>query len=89
MRGGESYTTTMKTELPQHLSELHYRIPVVCSEAGRTAYEVTEIPVTKGHSANLIQSAVSAGLRDIGENRVQEADAKIRELGPLARWHMI
>jgi hypothetical protein len=38
----------------------------------------------------MLRHALDAGLRDLGENRLQEADAKIREVGPsAARWHLI
>jgi hypothetical protein len=79
----------MKTDLAHNLREVHGRIAVACAEAGREANEITVIAVTKGHPASVVQTAVSAGFRDIGENRIQEAEEKIRQLGPIARWHMI
>jgi hypothetical protein len=79
----------MKTDLAVNLRQLHGRIADACAEAGREANEITIIAVTKGHPAATVQSAVAAGLRNIGENRVQEAQEKIVALGQIARWHMI
>ncbi len=79
----------MKTDLAVNLRQLHQRIADACAEAGREADEITIIAVTKGHPAGIVQAAVAAGLRNIGENRVQEAQEKIVALGQIARWHMI
>ncbi len=48
--------------------------------------------MTKGHGVDAIEEAYAAGLRDFGENRVQEAAPKIaslRERGIAVRWHLI
>jgi PLP dependent protein len=47
------------------------------------------VAVTKGLPAETVTAAVSAGLRDIGESRVQEAQAKRGAVAVDARWHMI
>jgi len=75
--------------------ELHGRIAAAAERSGRDASEVTLVAVTKTHTAALVREAFKAGLRDFGENRVQEADAKIEELAHEAsetvgaRWHLI
>ena len=52
--------------------------------------EVTLVAVSKTHPAETIREAIAAGVKDLGENRVQEADAKIPEVGRnAARWHLI
>lgn len=59
-------------------------------KAAGWAHPVTIIAVTKGHGPEAVQAAVEAGLRDIGENRVQEATAKQNATSELAaRWHLI
>lgn len=59
-------------------------------KAGGWAHPVTVIAVTKGHGPEAVQAAVEAGIRDIGENRVQEATAKQDATSELAaRWHLI
>ena len=68
------------------------RIERAARRAGRAPEEVTLVAVSKTHPAALVREAVAAGLRDFGENRVQEAEGKIDELkpdAPDARWHLI
>ncbi|MET0622949.1 MAG: YggS family pyridoxal phosphate-dependent enzyme [Pyrinomonadaceae bacterium] len=68
------------------------RIAEAARRAGRDPREVTLVAVSKTHPAALVREAVAAGLRDFGENRVQEAEGKIAELKadlPDARWHLI
>lgn len=72
--------------------ELLARISAAAARCGRDASEVTLVAVTKTHPAALVREAFNAGLREFGENRVQEADAKIEELAREtkgARWHLI
>ena len=69
------------------------RIEAAARRAGRAPSEVTLVAVSKTHPAALVREAAeAAGLRDFGENRVQEAESKIVELKPGApalRWHLI
>jgi pyridoxal phosphate enzyme (YggS family) len=68
------------------------RIAAAAERSGRDAREVTLVAVTKTHPASLVREAFDAGLREFGENRVQEADGKIEELrreAVGARWHLI
>lgn len=58
--------------------------------AGRDAAEVTLIVVTKFHPASLVRDLFSLGVRDVGENRHQEAQLKSAEIAePDLRWHFI
>ncbi len=57
--------------------------------AGRDPAAVTLIGVTKGVEAARVQDAVTAGLRDFGENWIQEAAPKIAAVGPGPRWHLV
>ena len=59
-------------------------------EAGRDPAEVTTIVVTKFHPASLVRELAALGVRDVGENRQQEASEKSAELSDLdLRWHFI
>ena len=58
-------------------------------KSGRAAGSVELVAVTKTHSAEVVQVAVDAGQLLFGENRVQEAKAKIPELPSKLRWHLI
>ncbi|HEX8390749.1 MAG TPA: YggS family pyridoxal phosphate-dependent enzyme [Longimicrobium sp.] len=51
---------------------------------------VTLVAVTKTHPAETVRAAIAAGLADVGENRVQEMDDKVADIGRGAvRWHLI
>jgi pyridoxal phosphate enzyme (YggS family) len=68
------------------------RIAAAAARAGRDAREVTLVAVTKTHPFALVREAARAGLRDFGENRVQEAEEKVEEAAREARgvrWHLI
>ena len=65
------------------------RIAHAAERTGRDPASVTLIGVTKGVEAARVQAAVAAGLRDLGENRVQEALPKIAAVAPGPRWHLI
>jgi len=59
-------------------------------QAGRDSSEITAIIVTKFHPASLVRELYDLGMRDFGENRHQEAQAKSVELASLdLHWHFI
>jgi pyridoxal phosphate enzyme (YggS family) len=64
------------------------RIAGAAARAGREPGEVTLVAVSKTVPAERVRAAVAAGLDVLGENRVQEAAAKIPEV-PGARWHLV
>ncbi|MBF6600491.1 MAG: YggS family pyridoxal phosphate-dependent enzyme [Dehalococcoidia bacterium] len=74
------------------IAAVRARIDAACQRSGREPREVTLIGVTKTHDAATVAAAYHAGLRDFGENRVQEALPKIDALSRLAPapvWHFI
>jgi len=77
--------------LRANVESVRRRIGVAAGRAGRGAGEVRLIAVTKGQPSEVVRLAHAAGLRDFGENRMDEAQAKQAELSDLAdiRWHMI
>jgi pyridoxal phosphate enzyme (YggS family) len=80
-----------QAEIPGNLAHVRAKIAAAARRAGRSASEVTLVGVSKGQSLEKIRSAYHAGLRDFGENRVEEAlekQAQLRELSEI-RWHMI
>jgi len=79
----------MKDEIAQNLLQLRGRIAEACEKHDRDADDIDVVAVTKTQPAAIIKQAVAVGLHDIGESRVQEAEAKIKEAGPIARYHMI
>jgi PLP dependent protein len=77
-------------ELRERLAEVSRRIEQSARQAGRDPAEVRLIAVSKTHPPEALRRAIDAGVTDLGENRVQEADAKIGEVGDgRARWHLI
>lgn len=75
--------------LTERLAAVRARIAAAALRGGRDPAAVTLIGVTKGVSVVRAREAVAAGLTDLGENRVQEAVAKIAAVGPGPRWHLI
>ncbi len=71
------------------LAEVRRQIDEACAAAGRNPAEVTLLPVTKHHPANVVALAAAAGLVAVGENRVQEAVAKQAQCGVTVRWELI
>jgi len=68
------------------------RVRDACRRAGRDPGSVTLIGVTKGIPVERMREALSAGLADVGENRVQEAREKHAILHaefPQVRWHLV
>ncbi|HKP76631.1 MAG TPA: YggS family pyridoxal phosphate-dependent enzyme [Longimicrobiaceae bacterium] len=59
-------------------------------ERGGRGGEVTLVAVTKTHPASVVRAAIQAGVTDVGENRVQELEQKVGEVGRgTVRWHLI
>lgn len=80
----------MKEQLTENIARVRERIAAACRRAGRREAEVRLVAVTKTVSAERIRAAYDAGLREFGENRVQEARGKRPALSDLAiTWHMI
>ena len=75
--------------LQENLFRLQERIENACRRAGRKRDEVTLIAVTKTHPVEIIREAYDLGLRDFGENRVQELLKKKDLLPGDICWHLI
>ncbi len=79
----------MKETIANNLMEIHGRIAEACEEYQRDIHDINLVAISKRHPASYIQMAVAAGVHNIGESRIQEAEPKITELGPIARFHMV
>ena len=75
--------------IQENLNEIKANIAASCEKAGRKAEDVTILAVTKTIDADRINEAVSLGLRDLGENRVQELISKYDDIKGDVRWHLI
>ncbi len=73
------------------LQQVRLRLAAACGEVERSADGVTVVAVGKGFPPAAIREAVEAGIRHIGENRVQEAAGKRPQLAglPGVTWHMV
>jgi len=72
------------------LAGIRARIARACDRARRDPAEILLVGVTKTIPVDLIRAALDAGLSHLGENRVQEAISKMRELSDRApTWHLI
>ncbi|MGX5680561.1 YggS family pyridoxal phosphate-dependent enzyme [Schumannella luteola] len=77
-------------DLGERLAGVRDAIDTASRDAGRDPSDVTLIVVTKFHPASLVRDLVALGQRDFGENRHQEAQAKVASLdGVDATWHFI
>lgn len=74
----------MTVALADALASVRARIEAATARAGRRAEDVTLVAVTKGIPAERVAEALALGLRDFGENRVQEMEDKRRVLDVLA-----
>lgn len=82
--------TSVTAGLEERLLTVRAGIADACAAVGRDASEMTLIVVTKFHSANLVRELAALGVRDVGENRHQEAQVKAAELADLdLNWHFL
>lgn len=75
--------------LADNLNSIQQRIRAACARGGREANSVTLLAVAKTHPPETIRAAAELGLGLFGENKVQEAKAKIPLCPGRLRWHFI
>lgn len=76
--------------LAARLTGIRTRIEAAARRSGRAPEEVKLIAISKTHPASVIKTLIGLGATDLGENRVQEADQKISEIGrDDVRWHLV
>lgn len=75
--------------LKQNLENVESAIQAACGKSFRARSDVTLIAVSKTKPIEMIQEAYDAGIRDFGENKVQEICDKYGSLPSDIRWHMI
>lgn len=80
----------MDTTLGERVALVNEGIADAARAAGRNVDDITTIVVTKFHPAQLVRDLYDLGVRNVGENRHQEAEAKAAELAHLdLTWHFI
>ncbi len=85
----EAAETERLRSIAGRLRRIEAAIAAAAARAGRRPEEVRLLGASKGQSAEAVRAAWDAGLRLFGENRVQEAAAKVAALPPTAEWHLI
>ena len=73
----------------ENLENVENNIKLACEKSGRDMKDVTLIAVSKTKPNELVMEAYETGIRDFGENKVQELVRKCEELPKDIRWHMI
>jgi pyridoxal phosphate enzyme (YggS family) len=76
-------------DVAENLARVQERVARAAERAGRRPDGVVLIGVSKTVDLDRIRAAVKAGVKALGENRVQEAKTKIAELGRPVAWHLI
>jgi PLP dependent protein len=83
-------TDPRSDQLARSLAEARRRVDAACAAADRPPRQVTLVVVTKTFPAADVARLAALGVRDVGENRDQEAAAKAEALGGLGlRWHFV
>jgi hypothetical protein len=75
-------------DLPVQLDAIRDRVDRAVVRGGHRQ-RVTIVAVTKTHGPEAVRAAWDAGVRDVGENKVQEALAKMQQVDVPVRWHLI
>lgn len=83
-------TAQVQEEFRDRLQRVREKIAAAISRANRRPEDVKLVAVSKTHPPEMIRAALAAGLTDFGENRVQEAEEKVPQVGrDKAHWHLI
>ena len=76
--------------LAARFADVKARLEAAAKGCGRSPDDIRLIAISKTHPARLISSLIELGATDLGENRVQEAEEKIPQVGRArARWHLV
>ena len=75
--------------IEENLKEIRSEMEAACKKSGRSLSDVRLIAVSKTKPAEMVLEAYRAGVRDFGENKVQEILEKAPALPQDIRWHMI
>jgi pyridoxal phosphate enzyme (YggS family) len=80
----------VQTDIATNLAAVRERIAKAAARVGRSPNEIKLVAVSKMHPAAKVLDAIDAGATVLGENKVQEAESKIEEIGRnAAEWHLI
>lgn len=77
-------------DLSERLEHVRQLMQQSAHRSNRDVSEITLVAISKNHPVELLSKGLALGLKDLGENKVQEAEAKIAQLDRSSvRWHMV
>jgi pyridoxal phosphate enzyme (YggS family) len=85
-----SATDHLRNTLSLRLQSVRRRIVEAARRVQRSPDDITLIAISKTHPTSVLKEALALGITDLGENRIQEAEPKIQEIGGAkVRWHLV
>ena len=79
----------MTNSIAENLAGVRQRVELACAKAGRDPASVRILAVSKTYGPDAVREAARCGQRLFGENKVQEAAAKIPMCPAQLQWHLI
>jgi len=77
------------TDIQSNIKNIRERVDASAKKTGRTGSDITIVAVSKTVGVDAVEQAVEAGIRDFGENRVQEYLKKREVVSEHLNWHII
>ncbi len=79
-----------ENNLSENLAQIQQKIELAAEKSHRNAGEIKLVAVSKTHPPEVLREAIAVGAKILGENKIQEAEEKIEEIGRnAAEWHLI
>ena len=75
--------------IKENLQIIRNRVEIAAKRSNRVAKAITILAVTKYVTLDFMRAAIEAGVKCVGENKVQDAKKKFFQIGPIVDWHMI
>ena len=90
MRPAFDIVGNVGNDLSDNIAAVREKIERAAARAGRNPNDVNLVAVSKTHPASTVREAIAAGIDVFGENKVNEAESKITEIGrDKTKWHLI
>ncbi len=84
----EPVASALQQRVSSRVAEVRDRMSAAVARGGH-GQSVTLVAVTKTHGPEIVEAVWRAGVTDVGENRVQEAESKMALVSAPVRWHLI
>ncbi len=81
--------SAVETAVAERLGRVRRRVALACERCRREAAAVTLLGISKRQPLERVRAAISAGLRTLGENQIQEAVSKCAQLPVDVDWHLV